>query len=466
LLDTLLTLLRAYRPTLRQERLYLRLVHLSLGLVLTLGRQTLTQVLVSVGLGQQDWSAWHRLFNQRRLTPAELQRVLVGQLTEVVPETEPVLAAVVDGTQLPRSSRRFPGVGFTRNLRTPPWRRGIHLAQRYVGSSALLPRSVQGDSRAIPLQWKLLRTAKTTAMGDEPERSEPGGAVELMTWLRGAWDAAGRTAQLLLVLGDGAYSTATVLSQLPERTALLARCAKNRALYAVPTYRAKGRGRQRRYGERGPTPQQVLAKRTGWQRLCVRVRGREVRPLIHLSGPWLVRGAPFCPVMLLVVRGVDHGQGTSRRQREPHYLLVTVRMTGEDEWDLPLPLAELLAWAWQRWEVEVMHRELKSGFGLGQQQAFSATGAASVVPWVLWVYALLILTGYHCWGLGPGSTPALGRWWQARRWSIGRLLQGVRAELWQAGDFQPVWQRSPDKWHEITGWIATQTNAALGARRI
>jgi hypothetical protein len=466
LLDTLLRLLTAYRPVLRQERLYLRLVHLSLGLVLPLGRQTLSQVLVSVGLGQQDWSAWHRLFNQRRLTPAELQRVLVGQLAEVVPPTAPVLAAVVDGTQLPRSSRTFPGCGFARNLRTPPWKRGIHLAQRYVGISAVLPRSAAGDSRAVPLPWKLLRTAKTTPMGDEPERSEAGGALELMTWLRGAWDAAGRAAQPLLVLGDGAYSTAPVLSQLPERTALLARCAKNRALYAVPTYRAKGRGRQRRYGERGPTPQQVLAERTGWQQLCFLVRGREVRPRVHLSGPWLVKGAPLCPVMLLVVRGVDHGQGISRRQREPHFFLVTVRMTGEDEWELPLPLEDLLAWAWQRWEVEVMHRELKSGFGLGQQQAFSAKGAATVVPWVLWVYALLILTGYLCWGLGPGTTPDLGRWWQARRWSIGRLHQGLRAELWQAGEFQPVWQRSPDPWQAITGWIASQTTAALGARRL
>lgn len=466
LLDTLVTLLTAYRPVVGQERIYLRLVHLSLGSVLSLGRQTLTQVLVTLGLGGEDWSAWHRLFNRARVPIAQLQQGLIGQLAQVVPATEPVLAVVVDGTQLPRTSRSMPGVGFTRNPRTPPWRRGIHLAQRYVGISALLPRSATGDSRAIPLQWKLLRTAKTTAMGEEPERSEPGGALELMQWLRGAWDAVGRVAQPLLVLGDGAYSTAAVLSQLPERTALLARCAKNRALYAVPTYRATGRGRQRRYGERGPTPQQVLRKRTGWQQVTFMVRGRQVSPLVHLSGPWLVKGAPFCPVMLLVVRGVDRGRGTTRRQREPHFLLVTVRMPSEDEWELPLPLAELLAWAWQRWEVEVMHRELKSGFGLGEQQAFSDQGAATVIPWLLWVYALLILTGYLTWGLGPGTTPDLGRWWQARRWSIGRLHQALRAEVWQAGDFQPVWQRTPDTWHEITGWIASQTNAALGARRI
>jgi hypothetical protein len=168
--------------------------------------------------------------------------------------------------------------------------------------------------------------------------------------------------------------------------------------------------------------------------------------------------------MLLVVRGVDHGQGTSRRQREPHYLLVTVRMTGEDEWDLPLPLAELLAWAWQRWEVEVMHRELKSGCGFGDQQAWSAPGARNVIAWALWTYALLILAGYEVWGLGPAPGPALGRWQRPRRWSVGRLLQAVRAELWQTGEFRPVWSRSPDAWAEMTAWLATQTTAALAVR--
>ncbi len=194
------------------------------------------------------------------------------------------------------------------------------------------------------------------------------------------------------------------------------------------------------------------------------VRGRTIPLHATVTGPWLIQGAPFQPLALIVVRGIDHGKGVSRRQRDPQFFLVTLTMTQEDEWHLPLPLAELLAWAWQRWEVEVMHRELKSGFGLGQQQAFSEQGAALIIPWVVWVYALLILTGYRTWGLGPGSVPDLGGWWMARRWSIGRLRQGLRHELWQLGDFQPVWTRSPDSWHEITTWVGSQTNASLGAR--
>ena len=113
-----------------------------------------------------------------------------------------------------------------------------------------------------------------------------------------------------------------------------------------------------------------------------------------------------------------------------------------------------------------MHRELKSGFGVGEQQAFSDAGAATVIPWMVWVYALLVLTGYRTWQLGPGTVPDLGGWYRARRWSLGRLWQGLRQELWQLGEFHPVWTRSPDTWAEITTWFAAQTNATLGLRRL
>jgi len=346
------------------------------------------------------------------------------------------------------------------------WPRGLTIAQRFVGLSLLVPRSPDGDSRAIPLKWLLLRTAKTQPMDEEPERTETQGGRDLVGWIRQHLDACQRVAQRLLVLGDGAYSTAPFLANLPARVTVLARCARNRALFALPTYRTTGRGRQPRSGERGPTPPATFHDATDWQEVTVAVRGRTILLTATVTGPWLVKGAPFQPLALIVVKGIDRGKGTTRRQRDPQFFLVTLELTQEDAWSLPLPLAELLAWAWQRWEVEVMHRELKSGFGLGQQQAWSDDGAAQIVPFVVWIYAVLMLTGYRTWGVGPATGPDLGGWYTPRRWSIGQLRQGVRRELWQLGDFHPVWTRSPDTWHEITTWVGTQTNAVLGTRPI
>ena len=104
-------------------------------------------------------------------------------------------------------------------------------------------------------------------------------------------------------------------------------------------------------------------------------------------------------------------------------------MTQEDAWALPLPPAELLAWAWQRWEVEVMHRELKSGFGLGDQQQWHPRIAALVTQCVVWTYAMLVLAAQETWGTGP--PPAASRWHRGRRWTPREAVSCVREELWR-----------------------------------
>ena len=466
LLTTFVALLHAHRAAVGQERVFVRVGMLTLASLLALGRHTITQLLLALGRGQDDWSAWYRLFNVPRIAVERLQAILVAEVAQHLP-ADGIFPVVLDATHLPRSSHRFPGSGWIRAPRSPAWKPGLQRGQRWEGLSALLPRSAHGDSRTVPLRFALLRSAKSRRCGAVPVRTEGALGVELLGWLRACLDTLGQQAQRILVIADGVYSTAPVIANLPRDTLLLARCAKNRALYALPGPRADGtRGRTPRYGARGPTPQQALHARDGWQRVTIMVRGRQIRLTVRVSGPWLVKPAAVHPLWLLVVKGVKRGAGRQRRKREPSFLVVSAVPTDDGAWELPLPVEELLAWAWQRWEVEVMHRELKSSFGLGEQQAWSPVAVRTVVPWVVWTYALVVLTGYRTWGFGPGPVPDLGRWWTARRWSLGRLQQGLRQELWQQAAFQPIWCRSPDAWAEMAGWIALQTNAALGCRRL
>lgn len=381
LLDALLPLLSEARPVHMQARTWLRVHLVTLGSLVALGRHTLSQVLVALGVADTDWTAWYRLFNRGRLPLAPAQRRLLQHLLAALAPGAP-LPLVVDATQLPRSSRRFPGVGATRAPRCPVWRPGVHLAQRVAIVSGLLPRTEAGDSRAVPIRSTVLRTPRTQPFGGVPEQTEGAAAGALLRLVRDDLAALGGPDQPVLVLGDGAYSTAPVLRALPEHTWLLARCARNRALFAVPGPEPPRRGRTRVYGERGPTPQQTLTQPGRWTTARFTVRGRTVTPRVRVTGPWLVQGAPTHPVFLLVVKGVDRGRGATRRQRAPHCFLVSAQATATG-WQLPLSVAELLAWAWQRWEVEVMHRELKSSCGLGDQQAWSAIGAPATLEWAL-----------------------------------------------------------------------------------
>lgn len=438
-LSALLPLLLALATTARQQRTRERLLTLCLGYVQTLGRHTMTGVLRSLGRDRLDWSAAYRLFSQARFDLEAARRVLLAVVLDTLGPDDP-LVVVLDGTQLARTSPRFPGVWWLRSPRTPVWRPGIHRAQRWVGLSALLPRSTDGSSRAVPLWFAPAPSPRARAWPNHPPQTEWEAGLAALRWLRQALDEVGQTRRRVLAVADGSYGVAPLLRALPAGISLLARTTRNRALFALPELAQPGtRGRHRRYGTRGPTPEQTLHLRAGWRTLPTWVRGRRLHLRVHTSGPWLVKPAPDQPVFLLVVRGIGRARLGRRGQREPAFLLVSAVPDGIDGWKLPMPVAELVAWAWQRWEVEVMHRELKSGFGLGQQQAWSPVAAALVIPWVVWLYAALMLAGYLSWGWAPATRQAV--WQRRRRWTVRDVGQAVQQELWgvSSAALPPVW---------------------------
>ena len=453
LLSCLLELLAAFRPVFRQERPYRRCVALVFGSVFAFARHTISQLLLVLGVTEQDWSAWYRLFSEPRIDVDALNAELVRQTLTEIPAEGPYVVAV-DGVQVPRWSLKMPGTSWLKAPRTPTWKPGIHRAQRYVHLAALLPITPHGYSRALPLRWAPAFPPKAVA-GRTAPRTEGQAAATELGWLRDQLDAAGRTDQTLLTVGDGTYDTAELWTQLPPRTTLVARCAKNRALFRLPEPEPRPRrGAPRKDGERAPTPPTWLHERDGWQRTVVPVRGRSIPLRYRVEGPFVVRKASTRPLFLLVVAGVPQ----PRIRREPTFWLVSAVPTADGGWALPQPAPELLGWAWQRWEIEVCHREIKAGFGLGEPQCWNRNATEVVVAWQAWADAVLVLAGVRAWGLEDAPLHPPGRWWPgARRWSLGTLWRGYRQALWHCGDFFPVCTPTTDEW-----WFNDACNGALG----
>lgn len=469
LLTTFLTVIAAHRPALRQERCYQRFRVLILGLLCAMGRHTLSQVLVSLGLGDLDWSGAYRLFNATRIDYSVLVRHFLHETLPHVAADAPYLVAI-DGVQFPHPSWRLPGTSWLHDPGSPPFNRGIRRAQRYSHLAWLTPPTETGESRALPLRLipafpeKALRPEAVAELDDWQPRTEGQAAREQLDWLRTELDAAGRPAQWVLAIGDGLYSTAPLWANLPARVTLLARCPKNRALYALPEPRS-GRGRPRTYGERATTPQAWLVERDGWIECRLPVRGRLVPCTYRREGPYLVKGAAQQPLFLLVVKGIDRIRNGRRIQRKPTFFLVSA-VQRDGQWVLPFPAEDLLADAWQRWEIEVTHRELKTDFGVGESQAWSPAGTVLSVQWRVWVWSVAVLAGYRVWGLTRGPLRAVGRWWHgSRRWSFGQLWQGYRQELWTLPEFQPRWTATPTTWTEILETHPPWDAALLAARR-
>jgi len=391
LLKHLFELLQAHRRLFKQERTYQRVVALVLAELFVFARHTITQLLMGLGQTQTDWSSWYRLLSQRRFRYEQASEVLFGETLKHVGADE-VYVVAGDATQTPRSSRKLEGAGWLRNLRTPPFMVGIHAAQRWFNGSWLIPQ--QGSySRAVPIYWQPAFTEKSKPRVHEPKK-ESQAALDFLIWLRQQLARCGRAGQRVLFVGDGHYDSLTLWQALPQGVTLLARSAKNRVLYYLPSPpKPNQRGRSRVYGQRAATPQQVWQERRGWQACRLEVRGRTRHLHVKVRGVLVRKGAAQCPLFLVVVRGKDN----VRTRREPLPFLVNAQQADDGSWQLPLPLALLLFWAWQRWEMEVCHRELKSNFGLGNKQCFNPYAAVASVQWSAWVYAVL------CW---PATAPS------------------------------------------------------------
>lgn len=433
LLNQLIRLLQAHRSLFRQERVFQRVAMLVVAEIIVFARHTVTQLLMGIGQTEVDWSSWYRLFSRGRF-PYDAASAVVFRETLQHVKADELYVVAGDGTQTRRSSRKMEGAHWLHNPQSPVFKRGIHIAQRWFNGSWLVPAE-KGYSRAVPLRWLPAFTAKSRPQATVPCK-EWEAAVVFLVWVRQQLTVAGRTGQRVLMVADGHYDTLNLWKHLPAGVILLARSAKNRVLWHLPGPESRT---NRRYGERAPVPADYWRERKGWRPLQLQVRGKKRHLQVKVAGPFLRKGAPESPLFLIIVRG----KSNKHTRRLPLPFLVNAQPDASGAWTLPLPVAQLLFWAWQRWEVEVAHRELKSNFGLGNKQCWQPVAAVTSVQWSAWVYALLLLAGYRTWGL-TGAPAVPTRWWSgSARWSLNTLWRGYRAALWGTHQFHPI---DPGSW--------------------
>lgn len=375
------------------------MVGLVLGALFNFGRHTVTQGLMVLGLTDADWSGWYRLFSRGRYAEPRVARILFREtVTHTVP-TAPYVVGV-DGVQIPRSSLKMP--------RTPTFKVGIHRAQRFVHGAWLTPLEA-GYSRAVPLRFLPAFPPKAKPAPVAPQREWEAG-LAFLHWTRQELDDVGRGAQVVLALAEGVYDTLNFWRGLPDRTVLAVRTARNRR---CPIGRRD-------------TADQVVPRSM----------------------------APSRPMFLIVVKGMHRQVGKRQprwHHRKPAFYLVSAQPVN-GSWQLPLPIEALLAWLWQRWELEVAHREMKSG--VGEMQCWNPQATIASVQWSVWVYALLLLAAYRTWGLLNGP-PVPTRWWAgAKRWSFNTLWRHYRAACWHTPSFQATWTRTPDNWLKKRSLVA------------
>lgn len=453
LLERLLEdLFRCWSSVFSQERTHARAVKLAFGLLLGMGRRTITRALCFHGDDQRDWSADYRLFSRSRWEAPALFKEIVPQLRQAGCLQESLVAIAWDDTGVPRSGKRVPGGQWMRDSMGPPFHVNLIWGQRFLQASVLVPLYEQDDEsspRAIPVGFvevpavkKPGKRAEESAWATYKEAKKKYNlsvaAVKEFAEMRRDFDARGLEQTTLLHTVDGSYMNRTTLAYDFERAVLLGRVRKDARL----CYRCKEGGR-RFYGERKFTPESVgRDKRRKWKTALIFHGGtyREVR-YKEVQEVFWQGGGGRRPLRLLVVAPVAYRTTKRGRKyyRQKAYLLCT---------DEKIEAQVLLQKYFDRWQIEYNHRDEKDVLGVGEAQVWADESVRRVPTFIVACYSWMLVTALEQYG--PLREEAvyepLPRWRRkTRRASCRDMIDVLRREIFEGDhDWGPKLQSEAD----------------------
>ena len=385
-----------------QQRSKNRAIKLAIGMMLGMGRRTITRALCFHGQTEEDWSADYKLFSRSKWDEQALFGGVVPQLVEADYLNKDLIAVAWDDTRVPCTGKRVSGAQWMRDSMGPPFHVNLVWGQRFLQASVLPPlyeNEKQSSPRAIPI--KFLEVASVKKPGKRASKEKLAAykeakkkhnlsvaAVEQFKIMRQEFDAKGMEQTVLLHTVDGSYLNRTTLSYDYDRAVLLGRARKNaRLCYPAPE------GGRRVYGEYKFTPEQVSKdKRRKWKRTHIFHGGkwREVRykevPKVLWQG-----GGRRRLLRLIVVAPVAYRntKGGRKYYRQKAYLLCT---------DHDLPAKTLLQKYFDRWQIEYNHRDEKDILGVGQAQVWSELSTPRVPAFIVSVYSQILVSALILYG--------------------------------------------------------------------
>jgi hypothetical protein len=434
LLDAFLAIVAPWRAVFPQQRTYRRAVRQSLGSLVCLGRRCLSRVIWTTGGSQRSWSAEYFLHARCEWQP---QRLFEPILERALPYCRGRLVGVaLDDTRLRKTGRSIPQAFWQRDPLGPPFHVNLMLGLRFLQASLLVPLHRGGavSARALPIRFEEVSRVKRPGKKATPEmKSAYKQAHKRLNLsrrfvaagfeLRGALDAAGGRSKTLLLTGDGSFCNRTCFSEIPERSALLVRARKDASL-CFPA----NDGSRRVYALEKFTPEQVRQDETRPWKTAKIFYGGKRRKLRYkeVSGVLWQGGARRRPLRLIVVAPTPYRKSQSRKlyYRDPAYLLSS---------DLVSSARQLLQIYFDRWQIEVNHREEKDTLGVGQAQLWNATSVPKQPVLAVAAYSALLLASLIAFGPERGSAySALPKWRRkAKRPSCLDLITLLRQEIAQ-----------------------------------
>ncbi len=394
---------RGWQSAFPQARSRRRAIQHAIALPCVFGRRTISRTIDALGRAGHDWSADYKMFSRCRWKVERLFDPVIDEYLARYPK-RPVIAAV-DDTKLRKTGRKIKGASWHRDPLSPPFHVNFIYGLRFLQASMLFAHYQEGDypPRGVPVRFEEAPPVRkpgkraTQQQRDEynrlkKEKNLSTKALEVIRDLRASVDRRGGAERLLLMVGDGSFANKTMFKADLDRTHVLARCRKDARL----CFRADEGGR-RKYAQQLFTPDRVRHQEDrAWKRARVylggkrrKVRYREVKEVL-----WK-RGGGTRPLRLIVIAPVPYklSKHSHWNYREPAYFLTT---------DLVTPIKLLVGACFDRWQIEVNHRDEKDILGVGGAQVRSEQSIPRHPALAVASYSMLLLAALQ--KFGPGRT--------------------------------------------------------------
>lgn len=419
-----------------QERSRIRAMELSIGNLCAFGRRTLSRCICAVGRQDQDWSADYKVFSR---SPWEPDRLFIPVMKEYLlryPDDMPISLAL-DDTKLGKSGRKIKTAFWQRDPLSPPFHVNFLYGLRFMHASLIFPHYREGDfsARGYPVRFvecpavkkpgkKATAQAKAEYRKAIKEHNLSQQGLDIIKGLRENFDFLEEHQRKMIVAVDGSLCNRTILLKPLDRVEIVGRCRKDARL-CFPA----SEGGRRIYSKERFSPESVRQNESIiWQTRRIHFGGawREIRYKEVRNVLWQ-RGSRRRLLRLLVVAPQPYKTSVNARRnyREPAYLLCT---------DMQSDPGTLLQCYFDRWQIEVNHREQKDTLGVGNAQVWSDKSVPRQPAFAVAGYSILLLAGLK--EFGPGRThhfAPLPKWRKkATRPSALDLITRLRTEINEA----------------------------------
>jgi hypothetical protein len=464
LLPDLMEMLTHWKSSFADHRTHKRAMGFALAFLVCLGRRTISRAICAQQRQFRAWSPDYKFFSESPWKASSLFDTVLDEAYPLMWEKQP-LAVALDDTIARKTGKKIPWAKWSRDPLSPPFNINLVWALRFLHATLLLwPAKAAGAARAIPIAFQLAppttkpkapkKPPKSAGASEEREykkalkvhdkalkefrqkqRKEGLSAqgVRLLKDLRARFDK--REALLKKVLWaivDASFCNRTVLQELPERTVLIGRTRKDIRLFAEPAKATKGkgskkgRGRNRKYGQALPTPEEFRKDpKVPWKRCGIFAAGKKHNLRYKTMDRVLWKsGSGDRAMRLIVVAPLQYRAHGHLLYRKEAYLLVS---------NPSVKINQALQAYFYRWEIEADQKEEKDLLGVGQAQVWSEHAVPRQPAFHVASYAALLVTAVKAFGLNTTDAARPLPLWRKRkpptRLSAGQLIDLLRHEI-------------------------------------